>query len=80
VSGHHARQSICGRNTEADSGIRSRQSAPLAPDYIMQVHSFVGAEEIEQFVFLRDPNKAQVKLIGELKAENLRLRKRLAGK
>jgi hypothetical protein len=51
-----------------------------AQDYIMRVHSFVGAEEVEELVFLRDQNKALVRLIGELKAKNRRLRKRLAGK
>jgi len=46
----------------------------------MRVHTFVGAEEVEELVFLRDQNKALVKLVGELKAENRRLRKKLSGK
>ena len=51
-----------------------------AQDYIMRVHTFVGAEEVEELVFLRDQNKALVKLVGELKAENRRMRKKLSGK
>jgi hypothetical protein len=46
----------------------------------MQVHSFVVAEEVEELVFLRDQNKALVRHVGELKAENRQLRKELAGK
>jgi hypothetical protein len=48
--------------------------------HIMQVHSFVVAEEVEELVFLRDQNKALVRHVGELKAENRQLRKELAGK
>jgi hypothetical protein len=48
-----------------------------ARDFIHQVETFVGAEEVQELVFLRDQNKALVKLVGELKAENRRLRKRL---
>jgi hypothetical protein len=46
-------------------------------DYIHHVSTFVGAEEVQEIFFLRDQNKALVKLVGELKAENRRLRKRL---
>jgi len=46
-------------------------------DYIHHVSTFVGADEVQEIFFLRDQNKALVKLVGELKAENRRLRKRL---
>jgi len=48
-----------------------------ARDYIHQVHTFVGAEEVEELIYLRDQNRALVKWVTELKAENRRLRKRL---
>jgi len=41
------------------------------------VETFVGAEEVQELVYLRGQNKALIKLVGELKAENQRLRKRL---
>lgn len=49
-----------------------------ARDYIHQVHTFVGAEEVEELVFLRDQQRQLVKLVAELKAENRRLKARLA--
>lgn len=49
-----------------------------ARDYTHQVHTFVGAEEVEELVFLRDQQRQLVKLIAELKAENRRLKARLA--
>jgi hypothetical protein len=42
------------------------------------VETFVGAEEVQEIFFLRDQNKALIKLLSELKAENKRLRKRLS--
>jgi hypothetical protein len=48
-----------------------------ARDSIHNVHTFVGAEEVQELTFLRDQNKALIKLVGELKVENRRLRKRL---
>ena len=44
-----------------------------ARDFIHQVETFVGAEEVQELVFLRDQNKALGKLVSELKAENRRL-------
>jgi hypothetical protein len=38
----------------------------------------VGAEEVQEIFYLRDQNRALVKLVAELKAENRRLKKRLA--
>ena len=40
---------------------------------IHQVQTFIGAEEVEEIFFLRDQNKALIKLVSELKAENRRL-------
>jgi hypothetical protein len=34
---------------------------------------------VEEIFFLRDQNRALIKLVAELKAENRRLRKRLGG-
>jgi hypothetical protein len=48
-----------------------------ARDFIHHVETFVGAEEVQEIFYLRDQNKALIKLVGELKAENRRLRKRL---
>jgi hypothetical protein len=44
-------------------------------DYIHNVNTFIGAEEVQELTFLRDQNKALIKLVGELKAENRRLKK-----
>jgi hypothetical protein len=48
-----------------------------ARDYIHNIETFVGAEEVQELTFLRDQNKALIKLVAELKAENKRLRARL---
>jgi hypothetical protein len=47
-----------------------------ARDYIHNIHTFVGAPEVEELTYLRDQNKALVRLVGELKAENRRLMKK----
>jgi hypothetical protein len=47
-------------------------------DYVHHVQTFVGAEDVAEIFFLRDQNKALVKLVAELKADNRRLKKRLA--
>jgi hypothetical protein len=41
------------------------------------VQTFVGAEEVEELMFLRDERRMLAKLIAEQKAEIRRLRKRL---
>ena len=46
-----------------------------AREYLL--HTFVGAEEVQEIFFLRDQNRALIKLVAELKAENRRLVKRL---
>jgi regulator of replication initiation timing len=51
-----------------------------AHDYIHNVSTFVGATEVQELTYLRDQNKALIKLVGELKTENRRLRKRLEKK
>jgi hypothetical protein len=51
-----------------------------ARDYIHNVSTFVGASEVRELTYLRDQNRALVKLIAELKAENRRLTKRLERK
>ena len=48
-----------------------------ARDYIHNVSTFIGAEEVQELTFLRDQRRQLIKLVGELKAENRRLRKRL---
>jgi hypothetical protein len=48
-----------------------------ARDYINHVDTFVGAQEVQEIFFLRDQNQALIKLVGELKAENRRLLRRL---
>ena len=48
-----------------------------ARDYIHNVHSFVGALEVQELTFLRDQNRQLIKLVAELKTENKRLKKRL---
>ncbi len=46
-------------------------------DCIHNLDTFVGAEEVQELTFLRDQNKALIRMVGELKAENRRLRRRL---
>jgi hypothetical protein len=46
-------------------------------DYVHNIETFVGAEEVQELTYLRDQNKALVRLVGELKAENRRLKKQL---
>ena len=38
---------------------------------------FFGADEVAEIFLLRDQNKALIKLVAELKAENQRLKRRL---
>jgi hypothetical protein len=38
-----------------------------ARDYIHQVHTFCGAEEVEELIQLRDQRRQLIKLIAELK-------------
>jgi hypothetical protein len=47
-----------------------------AREYLRHVDTFVGAEEVQEIFYLRDQNRALVKLVAELKAENRRLVKR----
>ena len=51
-----------------------------AREYLHHVDTFVGAEEVQEIFFLRDQNRALIKLVGELKVENRRLEKRLANR
>jgi hypothetical protein len=37
-----------------------------ARNYIHEVSTFIGAEEVRELTFLRDQNKALIKLVGEL--------------
>jgi lysyl-tRNA synthetase class I len=48
-----------------------------ARDYIHNVHTFVGAEEVQELTLLRDQQKQLLKFIAELKAENRRLKRKL---
>lgn len=48
-----------------------------ARDYIHQVNTFVSAPEVQELTFLRDQRQQLIKLVGELKGENRRLRERL---
>jgi hypothetical protein len=45
--------------------------------YIHEVSTFIGAEEVQELTFLRDQNKALIKLVGELKAHVRRLERQL---
>jgi hypothetical protein len=49
-----------------------------ARDYIHNIHTFIGAPEVQELTFLRDQRRQLIKLVGELKSENRRLKKRLA--
>ena len=46
-----------------------------AREFIHNIETFVGAEEVQELTFLRDQNRQLVKLVDELKAENKRLKK-----
>jgi hypothetical protein len=46
-------------------------------DYIHQVHTFIGAPEVEELIQLRDERRQLIRVIGDLKIENKRLRNRL---
>lgn len=50
-----------------------------ARDYIHDVHTFIGAPEVQELTFLRDQNRQLMKLIAEVKAENKRLKRRVEG-
>ena len=56
---------------------RIRRLPKWAREYFHHVDTFVGAEEVQEIFYLRDQNRALVKLIAELKTENRRLRQRL---
>jgi hypothetical protein len=61
------------------SSCATRGSRPIrlrAREYLHHVDTFVGAEEVQEIFFLRDQNRALIKLVAELKAENRRLRKK----
>jgi hypothetical protein len=45
-------------------------------EYLHHVDTFVGAQEVQEIFYLRDQNRALIKLVAELKAENYRLAKR----
>ena len=57
---------------------RIKRLPKWAREYFHHVDTFVGAEEVQEIFFLRDQNRALIKLVGELKVENRRLEKRLA--
>jgi hypothetical protein len=48
-----------------------------ARDYIHRVQTFIGAPEVQELIQFRDERLQLVKVIGDLKAENKRLRNRL---
>src|ERR1700730_18625579 len=47
-----------------------------AREYLHHVDTFVGAQEVQEIFYLRDQNRALIKLVSELRAENRRLVKR----
>jgi len=51
-----------------------------ARNYLHHVFTFVGAEEVQEIFFLRDQNRALIKLVADLKVENRRLLKGLEKK
>ncbi len=63
---------------EIDPGV---EAAPEVSEVDPRLHpqrpDFCGAEEVQELTFLRDQNRALIKLVGELKTENRRLRRRL---
>jgi CRISPR/Cas system-associated endoribonuclease Cas2 len=66
---------------EPDAFARRVNKLPKwARDYIHHVSTFVGAVEVEELTQLRDERAQLIKALAELKAENRRLRKRLARK
>ena len=68
------------------AGLRSQRVTPgdlgfqFAREYLHYVDTFVGAEEVQEIFYLRDQNRALIKLVAELKAENRRLLKRFASR
>jgi hypothetical protein len=46
-----------------------------AREFIHNIETFVGAEEVQELTFLRDQNRQLIKLVAELKSENKRLKK-----
>jgi hypothetical protein len=48
-----------------------------AREYLHHVASFDGAEEVKEIFFLRDQNKALIRLVAELNTENRQLRRQL---
>jgi hypothetical protein len=66
-----------GEKTRLNFASRIDRLPKWAQDYIHHVHTFVGAEEVEQLTQLRDERRQLIRLIAELKAENRRLKKRL---
>jgi hypothetical protein len=49
-------------------------------DYVHNVSTFVGAEEVQELTYLRDQNRALIKLVAELKRENQRLQRMVEAK
>jgi len=47
-----------------------------AREYLHHIYTLVGAEEVQEIFYLRDQNRALIKLVAELKADNRRLAKR----
>jgi hypothetical protein len=47
-----------------------------AREYLDHVDTFVGAQEVQEIFYLRDQNRALIKLVSELKAENRGLSRR----
>lgn len=55
-----------------DRGIRPRFFGPFH-----NLHTFVGAPEVQELTFLRDQNRQLMKMIAGVKAENKRLKRRV---
>jgi hypothetical protein len=60
-----------------DISARTAKLPKWARDYIMRVHTFVGAPEVEELTQLRDERRMLIKLMAELKAENRHLQKHI---
>lgn len=56
--------------------IRINKLPKWARDFIHNIETFIGAPEVEELTYLRDQNKALIKLVAELKAETRRLKKK----
>jgi hypothetical protein len=78
LSADNARATTCLTRYTDNAHKPHQPPSEWARDYIHHVQTFVGAQEVAELTMLRDQRRQLIKLIAELKAENRRLKKRLA--